>query len=118
MTSEMSVRADRSDTLSDNAQETSVFRIEAELLASDTDTYNIQVNVKNGGADWEGIVRVSADEEYRVPSVYDTTLSLPKNSEKQFTVKIPKGASDSSDGSVRIMLLDKKNKVVAEIEKQ
>lgn len=114
MTSEMSVRADRSDTLSDNAQETSVFRIEAELLASDTDTYNIQVNVKNGGADWEGIVRVSADEEYRVPSVYDTTLSLPKNSEKQFTVKIPKGASDSSDGSVRIMLLDKKNKVVAD----
>lgn len=115
--------ADKSvEDAQDVAAQNSAFEIDADILLSDKDTYNIQLNIKNNGADWEGMVRVFAQGDVltsgrysgRVPNVYDTSLSLPQNSEKQFVVKIPKGASDYEGSNIRVALLDKKSKVVAE----
>ncbi len=89
------------------------FDIKAEIAGADENTYNISVTVENYGADWEGIVRVVVDEGYLVPTAYDTALTLPQGSEKQFMVKIPKGANDASgNGSVKVHILDKKSKVL------
>ncbi len=104
------------------AEQNSAFEIEADILLSDKDTYNIQLNIKNNGEDWDGLVRVFAQNDAltsgyysgRVPNVYDTALSLPQSSEKQFVVKIPKGAGDYEGSNIRVVLLDKKSKVVAE----
>lgn len=103
-------------------EQNAAFEIEADVLRSDQDTYNIQVNVKNNGADWDGIVRVFAQEDYsissyysgRTPNVYDTVLSLPQSSEKQFVVKIPKGSGEREGSNIRVALIDKKSKVVTE----
>lgn len=110
---------------SDSAQESteiqnSAFDIEAEVLTSDKDTYNVQVKIRNNGEDWDGIVRVVPQEDYissgyysgRVPDVYDTVLSLPNGSEKQFMVKIPRGSVEYEGSSIRVALLDEKSKVV------
>lgn len=103
----MSVEADPKELINPD------FGIEAELLSSDEDTYNIRLSVENKGKDWEGTVRVLVSESYYVPSAYDTSLSLPQGSEKQFVVKVPKGGSDSTDGSITVVLLDKKSKAIA-----
>ncbi len=96
-----------------DAVDSDTFEIDAKVAGADENTYNISVSVENQGADWEGIVRVVADEDYLVPTAYDTVLTLPQGSEKQFVVKIPKGASDASgSGSVKIQVLDKKSKVL------
>lgn len=104
------------------AAQSSAFEIDADILLSDKDTYNIRLDIKNNGEDWEGMVRVFAQGDIlsgghysgRVPNVYDTSLALPQSSEKQFVVKIPKGSGDYEGSNIRVVLLDKKSKVVAE----
>ncbi len=70
-------------------------------------TYDIQVSLENEGADWEGTVRLMV-EDYVKPTAYDTTISLPEGSKKQFVVQIPINSIDDSDGTVTVTLLDKK----------
>lgn len=113
MEGKLSVKAKNAGMENEGEMSDTSFGIDAILLAQDADLYSIQVNIKNFGKDWEGIVRVTAGEEYLLPCAYDTVLSLPEGSEKQFVVRISKGASNSIDGSVRITLLDEKNKVAA-----
>ncbi len=90
------------------------FDISAVMIASDKDTYNIQLDVENKGKDWEGTVRLLPSENYYIPTAYDTALTLPSGSKKQFVVKVPKGSGESLDGDVKVLLLNKKSKVVAE----
>jgi len=98
-----------------NAAESN-FVIEAEMLPSGEETYDIQLNVENLGTDWEGTVRVIVDESYNRPSAYDTAISLPQGSEKQFVVKVPEDSVEETDGTVWVSLWNKKNKKVAERE--
>ena len=71
--------------------EEGAFVIEAQMLPSDDPVYQIQLTVENQGEDWEGIVRLRVDTGYVASSgcVYDTVLSLPQGSTKQFAVKLP-----------------------------
>lgn len=87
--------------------------MDAQLLSTGKSTYDIAVTVQNLGADWEGTARLYVGENYRVPSAYDTMISLPQGSTKQFTVRVPKGNRDVSDAGVKVALLDKKSKEVA-----
>lgn len=91
------------------------FVIEAQLQPSDEPVYLIQLTVQNLGADWEGIVRLRLDNGYVSSGgcVYDTVLSLPQDSIKQFAVKVPKNGIDRTDGLVVVSLLDQKAKLVA-----
>lgn len=90
-----------------------VFGIEAELLpGGDGSAYDIRVTVQNGGVDWEGIVRLTI-ENYRSASAYDTELSLPSGSKKQFTVKIPVDSLEDKRAAAHIGLLDKKGNQIA-----
>ena len=45
---------------------------------------------------------------------YDTVLSLPQDSTKQFVVRIPFGSIDDQDDPLKVSLLDKKGNVLAE----
>lgn len=89
------------------------FSIQAEVLPSDMETYDVRLTIENWGADWEGTVRLTVEEGYRIPCAFDTALSLPQGSKKQFVVKIPMKSVDSSDGTVTITLLDRRDKPVA-----
>ncbi len=92
------------------------FTMNAEVLQVNEETYDIQVTVANMGNDWEGAVRVIIEEQYQMADAYDTMISLPQGSTKQFVVKIPRSCIEDTDGTVYISLWDKKNKKVAERE--
>ncbi len=100
---ELTVQADEED-----------FVIEAVKLVAEEDTFNIQVTVENQGEDWEGSVRLMVDEEYMSVAAYDTVISLPEGSVKQFIVNVPKGTLENSNGTVNVYMVDKKFKIVAE----
>lgn len=99
------------------AQE-NAFSVNAEILPSDKITYDIRVTVENEGEDWEGTVRVQVDEGSRQPCAYDTAITLPKGSTKQFVVKVPVDnlTYSGTDGTVYVTLLDGKNQKTAEQE--
>lgn len=101
--------------LTTQAQEGS-FEIEATKLPANEETYDIQLTIENLGADWEGTVRLVVDEEYRCPTAYDTTFSLPQGSTKQFVVKVPMNSFEDTSGTITVTLLDKKQEKVASRE--
>ncbi|MDE6214549.1 MAG: hypothetical protein K2M70_13890, partial [Lachnospiraceae bacterium] len=85
------------------------FVMDARLLPSNQSAYEIQVKVENQGQDWEGTVRLRVTEDYVLNDcAYDTELSLPQGSTKQFVVRVPKDSLDRTDGVVQVTLLDKK----------
>lgn len=90
--------------------------MDAQLLSTGKSTYDIAVTVQNLGADWEGTARLYVGENYRVPSAYDTMISLPQGSTKQFTVRVPKSNREVSDAGVKVALVDKRSKEVASRE--
>ena len=94
------------------AESGSAFALNAELLPSDKNTYDIRLTIENWGDDWEGVVRLKADEGLKSPSAYDTALSLPQGSKKQFTVSIPASSFDSTSSMVTVALLDRKGEQV------
>ena len=94
--------------ISADAKSDDAFSIDADMLLSDKNTYDIRLTVENRGADWEGVVRLEVSESFRKPSAYDTALSLPQGSKKQFIVSIPAIGLDSTDGTVTVTLLDRK----------
>ena len=100
-------------TLTARADSADAFSIQAELMPSDKETYSIRLTIENQGADWEGTVRLVMDEYYRTPCAYDTALSLPQGSRKQFIVRIAMNNTDTN-GTVTVSLLDGKERIVAE----
>jgi len=98
--------------------EESPFFINAELLPSDNDVYDIQVTVENLGTDWEGIVRLRLGTTYGELNdcAFDTVLALPQGSKKQFTVKIPTVSTGSTNGTIFVNLVDKNNDIIAQKE--
>lgn len=97
--------------------------IDAEMLPSDKSAYEVQLTVENQGQDWEGTVRLTIGENYYSGSygsastcAYDTILSLPSGSTKQFVVKVPKDSLERTDGRVKITLLDKNEDITAQKE--
>ena len=100
--------------ISANAKSDNAFSIIADVLPSDMYTYDIRMTVENQGADWEGVVRVEVNEGYKKPTAYDTALSLPQGSKKQFVVSIPAIGLDPADGTVTATLLDRKGIEVQE----
>ena len=95
------------------------FGIEAKMLPSDQNAYAIQLTVENQGQDWEGTVRLMMRQDYygRLNDcAYDTELSLPQDSTKQFVVKVPKDSIDRTDAIVQVILLDKNADKVADKE--
>ena len=102
--------------------EEQTFIIDAQLLPSNRSAYEIQVKVENQGADWEGTVRLRLMEGYYGSygslnaCAYDTELSLPQGSTKQFVVRVPKDSLERTDGVVQITLLDKHADIAAQKE--
>lgn len=98
------------------------FIIDAQMLPSDQFAYEIQLKVENQGRDWEGTVRLMMMEGDYVAyggfnsCAYDTELTLPQGSTKQFTVRVPKDGMDRTDGVVQVSLLDKNEGKVAQKE--
>lgn len=103
------------NTIIAQAQE-NTFGIEAKKLPANEETYDIQISVENPGTDWEGTVRLVVEEDYLYPTAYDTVISLPQGSTKQFVVKVPLKSVEESDGSIKVLLLDKQQEKVAEKE--
>ncbi|MDE7322060.1 MAG: hypothetical protein K2N73_04910 [Lachnospiraceae bacterium] len=91
------------------------FVIDAQIYPSKAPTYDVQVTIENTGEDWEGMVRLTLRDFYGSVDncSYDTVLSLPQGSKKQFAVRIPKNSLTRTDGMVLIELFDKKNKMTA-----
>lgn len=92
------------------------FVIEANMLPSNEETYDMQLSVENMGRDWEGTVRVTVMEEYRSPGAYDTAITLPQGSTKQFVVKVPVNSLEGTDGTIWVTLWDKESHKIAEKE--
>ncbi|MDE6749938.1 MAG: hypothetical protein K2K21_12890 [Lachnospiraceae bacterium] len=92
------------------------FNIDAELLPSENSTLDFMLTIENIGEDWEGTVRLMIGTKYDVPSdcAYDTLLTLPQGSIKQFVVSVPKESIYSTNEVVYVILLDKKSNVAAE----
>ncbi len=96
-----------------HAQEES-FSIDAQLHSQNFSTYDIQVVVSNSGENWEGIARIRLENTYySLSCVYDTILSLPQGSTKQFLVKIPRESIEDIGASVSVSLLDRENQLAA-----
>ncbi|MCM1569474.1 MAG: hypothetical protein NC081_08510 [Roseburia sp.] len=95
----------------------SAFTMDLKLLSgADSETYDIQVTVSNTGEDFDGVIRLLAAEEYLAPCAYDTVISLPSGSTKQFLVSIPVISENSYTGPAYIQVLDKKKQVKAQKE--
>lgn len=93
------------------------FVIDANMLPSGQSAYEIQLKVENQGQDWEGTVRLRIIENYYGGSndcVYDTDLSLPQGTTKQFVVRVPKDSIDRTDGVVQVTLLNNKGDTAAQ----
>lgn len=93
-----------------------VFGIEAQVYPSNAPTYDVLVTIENMGEDWEGMARLTLRDSYGSIDncSYDTALSLPQGSKKQFTVRIPKNSMSRTDGIVLIELFDNKSKKTTE----
>lgn len=91
------------------------FVIDAQLMTMDEAVYNVVVTIENNGGDWEGMARLTTVSVYGSTDscAYDTVLSLPQGSKKQFTVRIPKNSIQQTDGLVCVTLYDKKFKAAA-----
>ena len=89
------------------------FIIDAQMLPSTKQTYDILVTIENQGEDWEGAARLMLDNVYRESGkcAYDTVLSLPQGSTKQFTIRMPKATIESTEGTIHISLMEKENKI-------
>lgn len=95
------------------------FTIDARMLPSNESAYEIQLKVENQGPDWEGTVRLMVTAGYygvNSDCAYDTELSLPEGSTKQFVVRIPKDSMERTDGIVQVTLLDKNGDNVVQKE--
>lgn len=128
----MPVRAEtiagmQTDVQEDVQPDMQTFIIDAQMLPSDQSAYEVQLKVENQGQDWEGTVRLmlikdlspAAGTVYYVrpnDCAYDTVLSLPQGSTKQFVVRVPKDSIDRTDGVVQVTLLDKNEDKVAQKE--
>ncbi|MBR1703658.1 MAG: hypothetical protein IJ716_17225 [Lachnospiraceae bacterium] len=103
------------------SQDSLYYSIQAELVGSDRDSFSIQITIENNGPDWDGTVRVmpkqSPYQSYML-SAYDTEISLPQGSRKQYTVRVGKDEEmlrySNQEGSLQVYLLDKKGKKVSE----
>lgn len=92
-----------------------VYSIDAVLLPSDGATYDIQVTISNQGKDWEGTARVQTEDSYdAMCCVYDTAISLPEGSTKQFAVRIPKESIEYSGGTLNVSLVSESSQVIAQ----
>lgn len=96
------------------------FLIDAELLpGGDGSTYDVRLSMQNNGGDWAGTARLTIGNGNRVPCAYDTDLSLPGGSRKQFTVRIPVGSiEDERLAAAHVLLLDEQGRKAAEKEFQ
>lgn len=96
----------------------SAFKIDAEMMPSGISTYDVRVTVENTGKDWEGTVRLAVIGSYgsKTDCAYDTVISLPQDSTKQFVVKVPKDSFSSSgnSGNVNVALINGNSNVAAE----
>ena len=102
--------------INSSAEERLGIWMDAKLMNAGKSTYDIMVTIQNLGANWEGTARLYVGENYRTPSAYDTMISLPQGSTKQFTVRVPKDNREVSDSGVKVALLDKKSEEVASQE--
>ncbi len=68
--------------------------------------YNLQVDVTNHGEDFEGAVRIIAGDDYESNSAYDTAITLPQDSTKQFVLQIPKEVITSARAELKISIVD------------
>lgn len=97
--------------------DSSDFKIRAEKMPSGISAYDVRITVENTGKDWEGTVRLMVYGSYgsRLDCAYDTTISLPQGSTKQFVVSIPKDSfSSGKNNDVRVSLINKNSSVATE----
>lgn len=112
----MYARAEKSEYDDDD------FTIDAEVVVSaSSEAFNITIEVANDGPDFEGTVRVIAENGGNATCAYDTAISLSEGSTKQFVVSIPVSSLDTyynkygQAGAMYVLLLDHKgNKVTME----
>lgn len=83
---------------------------------SDSEWYEIGLTIQNNGADWEGTARLMIEDGSRKPCAYDTVLSLPEGSVKQFAVRIPVSSMDGTQGTAHVFLLDGGSRLTVERE--
>lgn len=104
--------------LTASAETASNFIVEANLLVSTGNTYDVSLTATNIGKDWEGTVRLadSGNGYGRLPVAYDTMLALPQGSTKQFVVKIPKDSIGKENPALKVIFLDKRSRVTAEVD--
>jgi len=101
-----------------NAKE-KTFIIDAEMLPGNQSVYEIQLQVENKWDDWEGTVRQRLNENSYSglnDCAYDTELSLPQGSTKQFVVRVPKDSIERTDGVVQVSLIARDEQEVAKKE--
>lgn len=90
------------------------FSIDLEITSFSTDICTILVTVENNGKDWEGTVRLLPDVERGTTTAYDTIISLPQGSKKQFEVRIFRNSMSYYSDTITLMLINKKNEVILE----
>ena len=100
--------------------EEQTFILDAKILPSEQSAYVIRLKVENQGPDWEGTVRLMMTELITIGGsnncAYDTHLTLPQGSTKQFEVRIPKDSINRTDGVVQVTLLTQNGDKVAQKE--
>ncbi len=100
--------------------DSSAFKISADMMPSGISTYDVRLTVENTGKDWEGTVRLTIIGSYgsKTDCAYDTAISMPQGSTKQFVVRIPRDSFSYSgkSGDVNVTLINRNSSVAAETE--
>lgn len=92
------------------------FLVEAGLISrTNSDTYDVELSVASTQMDLEGTVRLVVETAF-TDCAYDTAITLPQGSVKQFTVSIPR-ESLSHNANITaftyVQVLDRKGNVLA-----
>lgn len=99
-----------------HAEETR-FDVEAKLLPSDKDTFDIQLTIENCGEDWEGVVQLLVNgtpSKDTYDCAYDIQISLPQNSIKQFVTQIPKKSIEYLGDPMKLVFWDNQSQKTEE----
>lgn len=89
--------------------------ISAETVSQeDSDTYDIQVEIYNGGKDLSGTVRVMVMDSGDSQCAYDTPISLAEKSTKTCTVQIPEQSITDLRSPVKVALISQSGEILKE----
>ncbi len=90
-----------------------LFSVKTDVVTTTSEeTLKIRFTISNDGKDFEGYCRFSLNDATRQTTVFDTPISLPSGTVKQFTLEIPSLYMRANFSETKLHMVDKKGKIL------